>query len=249
MTAGWHTDLWRRFAPAYMLDLAASLLLVLFSARFLGVVATDQAQNPWLLDLHAAFSRFTPDGLWTTYSEHARTAIINLGHVPGRLVLLNVLFGLRLLWCVLLAVPDTLLSIWAQTETWSDWVTLIGFGMILAATFVILVAGRRMSLPRLVEAVVASPLAAIAVFWVVQQTVLDILYGFTCFTAVAPWCLLCPVACTLYWVAFPEAEHGATVTCLQAVGRLRTGGRRGPRVGKAAHKRSTTGAPRKQPGP
>ena len=222
MAANGYPNSWRRFARAYALDLAVSLSLVLLGARLWGV-DTGQPQSIWLLDLHTAFARFIPTGLWHIYSDQARTAIVSLNYIPGKLVLSNLLFGLRLGWCILVAVPDTLLAIWWQTETTCDWITLIGFGITLSGTFALILCARRTSLMRLAQAILASPLAAVAVFWLLQQAALTIVYGAICFAVVAPWCLLCPVTCTAYWVAFPGSEHGAVAAGLLALSRVRIG--------------------------
>ena len=41
--------------------------------------------------------------------------------------------------------------------------------------------------------------------------------AFFWFTTLAPYTVACPVLCTLYWVAFPNAERGATATVANAV--------------------------------
>lgn len=214
---------WRHIAGAYALDLAVSLTLVLIGLRLWGAVSAAVPETTWAINLHAAVARFTPAGLWDIYRDETRMAITELAQQRGAGVLPGVLLGLQLLLRVLLAAPATLAVIWQQTDTFSDWLTLVGFGTILVGTFLVLVTARWLSLARVLVAAVGSPLAAVGLFWMVQQSLLDMVDGFGWFAAVAPWCLLCPVACTLYWVAFPTADHGATVACLRAVGHLRVG--------------------------
>ena len=220
------TQGWRRIVGAYAVDLAVSLALVLIGARLWGVAAAAAPESAWAIDLHVAVGRFTPAGLWDIYRDEIRVALAALGHAGSAGFLPNVLLSLRLLLYLLLAAPATLVVIWQQTETLGDWVTLIGFGTILFGTFLVLVTGRWLSLTRLLIAAIGSPLIAVGSFWMVRQSLLDMVDGFGWLAAVAPWCLLCPVACTLYWAVFPNADHGATVACLRAARRLRVSVRR-----------------------
>lgn len=218
---------WGRFARAYAVDLASSLVLVLASARIWGAIAGTTPDNPWLYQLQAAMTRFTPLGLWDIYSDQLRTAVAETASNPGSAIGYNMLFGLRLFYDLLYAAGQTVEAIWQQTQTASDWLTLVGFTGILAVSMIVLATGGgQWSLGRLLLAAVAGPLAAISLFWIAQQTALDALDGFAAYAAVAPWCLLCPVVCTLYWVLFPGAEHSATVTCIEALRRSRLPTRR-----------------------
>jgi len=217
---------WGRFVPAYALDLAISLVAVLTAGRLWEIATGSAVPNPLFYQLEGAVTRFTPFGLWDIYQDQLRNAVFESAAHMGSTALYKVLFGIRLLFDALIAAPQTLQVIWQQTQTPGDWITLVGFGGILAVSFVVLLTGGRLTLLRLTLALVGSPFAAVGVFWIAQQTALDALDGFACYVRVAPWCLLCPVACTLYWVAFPGAEHSATVTILQALGRVRIPRRR-----------------------
>lgn len=212
---------WRRIAGAYAIDLAVSLAVVLIGARLWGVVSTGVPDTTWGIHLHAAVDRFTPAGLWDIYRDATGAAIRDLGQQRGAGAMSNLLLGMRLLFGLLRAAPATLAVIWQQTDTFSDWLTLIGFGTVMAGIFLVLVTGRWLSFTRLLIAAVGSPLAAIGLFWMAEQSLLNMMDGLDWFAAVAPWCLLCPIACTLYWVAFPHAEHGATGAVLRAARRLR----------------------------
>lgn len=226
------TEGWGRFVPAYALDLAVSLVLVLAAARIWGLLAGASLDNPWTDQIQQAVTRFTPLGLWGIYGDQLRMAVAETASNPGSAIAYNMLFAVRLLYDVLFAAVQTVGVIWQQTETISDWLTLTGFAGILAVSLVVLATGGgRISLGRLLLAVVVSPWAAIGLFWLAQQTALDALNGFACYANAAPWCLLCPVACTLYWVAFPGAEHSATVTGILALESIRLPNRRRRGIG------------------
>lgn len=221
------TEGWGRFVRAFALDLAVSLVLVLAAVRLYGIVAGITPDNPWADQLRLAVTRFTPFGLWDIYSGQLRAAVAETAANPGSSIAIGMLFALRLLYDAAYAAVQTVGQIWQQTATLSDWFTLLGFSGILAISAVVLATGGgRLSVPRLLLAVLVSPLSAIGLFWLAQQTALDALDGFACYAAAAPWCLLCPVACTLYWVMFPGAEHSATVSALDALSRARLPGRR-----------------------
>jgi hypothetical protein len=208
---------WRRVAAAYATDLGLCLALVLIIARLLGGVGTMTPQTTWTIDLHAAVARFTPFGLWEIYRDQAVYAITSLSHRsvsgPGS----SMLAGLEVLLQLPLAVPATLDVIWRDTDNASGWATLIGFVVVAGGAFVLMANGGRLSPIRLLLAVVASPLAAAGLFWAVQHTVLDLLDGFDWFAAVAPWFLLCPIICTLYWIVFPQASQGAAAAALERI--------------------------------
>jgi len=208
---------WRRFAAAYATDLGLSLALVLITARLLGGIGAMAPQSTWTIDLQAAVGRFTPFGLWEIYRDQAGYAIASLSHRPVTGVGSSMLAGLEVLMQLPLAVPATLEVIWRDTDNPSGWVTLIGFAVVAGGAFLLVTVGGRLSPARLLVACAASPLAAAGLFWAVQQTVLDLLDGFDWFAAVAPWCLLCPVVCTLYWIVFPQASQGAAAAVLHAI--------------------------------
>jgi hypothetical protein len=207
----------RRFAAAYATDLGLSLALVLIVARVLGGVGALAPQSTWTIDLHAAIARFTPFGLWEIYRDQAAYAIASLSHRSPTGLGSSMLAGLQVLLQLPLAVPATLDVIWRDTDNASGWATLIGFVAVAGGAFALATGGGRLSPVRLLLAAMASPLAATGLFWAVQHTVLDLLDGFAWFAAVAPWCLLCPIACTMYWIVFPQASHGAAAALVQAV--------------------------------
>lgn len=208
---------WRRFAAAYATDLGLSLALVLITARVLGGFGTMAPESTWTIDLQAAVARFTPFGLWEIYRDQAGYAIAGMSHRPVTGVGSSMLAGLQVLLQLPLAVPATLDVIWRDTDNPSGWATLIGFVVVAGGAFALVTSGGRMSPFRLLLAVVTSPLVAAGLFWAVQHTVLDLLDGFGWFAAVAPWCLLCPIVCTMYWIVFPQASQGAAAAVVQAV--------------------------------
>lgn len=212
---------WRRIGGAYAIDLLVSLALVLVIVELVGPTPDLGSGSTWMMNLHAAVSRFTPFGLWDIYREEAGAAIAGLGYPTGTDALPNVLLGLQFLLRVLLAAPATLVVIWQQTDSLSDWLTLVGFAVILFGTFGVLAAGGRLTLLRLLAAAVGSPILAVGLFWMTQRTMLDVMNGCEQIGAAALWFLLCPIVCTLYWALFPQAERSATFTLVRAVGQLR----------------------------
>ncbi len=212
-----------RVAGAYATDLSVSLLLVITIASLLSPPGLDGTSLDWLNDLRAAVGRFTPFGLWEVYRGEATMAIASVVYQAGSGALPNLVLGLQALLQITLAAPATLIVIYQQSNSIGDWITLAGFAGLLVVAFLTLLTGCRLSLMRVLLATVASPLAATGLFWMLQHTLLDMLDGLGWLASIAPWCLICPIACTLYWVMLPNAEHGATVTCMQAAGRLRLG--------------------------
>lgn len=205
----------RQFAAAYGVDLALSMTLVLIAARVWGAFHFDDPQSIWVINLQAAVARFTPFALWDVYSEQTQSAIATLaGHVADSGVS-GLFIGLQLLCQFILAAPATLGAIWEQSSGVSDWLTFVGFGGVLLATFVLMVKGGQLSLGRLLLAAVISPLAASGLFWTVQHTLLDMLDGFGWLTQMAPWFLVCPAICTAYWLIFPHARHGGATALLR----------------------------------
>ena len=213
----------RRFAGAFGTDLAVSLGLVLITARLLGMFGVGGPKDGWLLGLHAAVERFTPFGLWDVYRAQIGFAIAELKYLPGTGSFRDLVAALESLSQVALAAPATMLAIWQQTHSLSDWISLAGFVAVLLTLFAAVLLGGRLSLARLAVALIVSPIATAGLFWLAQNTVLDLLDGIGWVAPILPWLLLCPVACAVYWACFPQNEHGAAAAVLNLVGRLRLG--------------------------
>jgi hypothetical protein len=56
------------------------------------------------------------------------------------------------------------------------------------------------------------------VFLVLQGFMVLLPEAFFWFTSLAPYTVACPVICTLYWIAFPNADRGATQSAARAIG-------------------------------
>jgi hypothetical protein len=74
----------------------------------------------------------------------------------------------------------------------------------------------KFALWRLLLASIASPLVVSVVFLLLQGVMRLLLGASFRFTVLAPYAVACPVICTLYRIALPNADHGATgaVTCV-----------------------------------
>ena len=204
-------DVFKRMVLAYAADLVTAISVVLICGRLL-MPWPDIATNPILSDdLLAAIGRFTPFGLWQVYQDTLLDALRNFSHheVAGPLPAL--LLGLRTILLFILAVPQALLAAYWQSDGIQTWVpfaaalfTICAFGLVLSSG--------RPSPARLLVAVMLSPVLTSIVFWLTQQTLLDAVAGLAWFARMAPWCLPCPVVCTLWWLCFPRASHGATAS-------------------------------------
>ena len=209
-----------RLLAFFLTDLIASVAVVLILGWLIQASASDDylrnamvAQN----DIYVSISRFTPQNLAMSY----------LGVLGGmnRNVVLGYDFGARytdaiqgalvavatIIVNTVRAVPDTIIELYHQTSGPAAWIVLGGFGVGLGGAFAVLLRTRA-SPWRLLLATAVSPLAISVVFVGLQGFMVAILEMFYWFTPLAPYTVVCPVICTLYWVAFPNAERGATAT-------------------------------------
>jgi hypothetical protein len=217
----------RRVMGHYLTDLAVSIGIVLlvgwiFQASS-GESAVQQAsitQN----ELYIALGHFTPLSVIADYTatmEDMRRTL-NAGYSAGGLSVAVAETFATIGWLLLnicLAAPRTLFELYRQTSGIAAWIVLAGFTAAISAVFGWLLAGR-FTLWRVVLASAASPLVVSVVFMVLQGVMLMLMSSFYWLTVLAPYAVACPVLCTLYWVVFRHAEHGATSSVAHAIGNL-----------------------------
>ena len=217
-----------RLLAAFLTDLVASVVIVLMLGWLIQASAGDSylrgavvAQN----DIYVSISRFTPHNLAMSYVNTVAQMNRNVGfgYLPSSdyadviqsalvtvaLVILN----------VFRAVPDTILELYHETGGTAGWIVLGGFAAGVGSVFVALLITRR-SAWRLLLATLASPFAISVVFLALQGFMIAMMDTFYWFTSLAPYTVACPLICTLYWVAFPNAERGATATVAHALLRV-----------------------------
>jgi hypothetical protein len=220
----------RRIIGHYLTDLAVSLGIVLvvgwISQASSGEFAIQQAsitQNA----LYVALGHFTPVNVIADYAatiEHMR-GTLNAGYSGSGLSVAAGQTFVTIGWLLLnicLAAPRTLLDLYRETSGIAAWIVLAGFTAAISAVFAWLLTGR-FTLWRLVLASAASPLVVSVVFMVLQGFMLMLLGSFYWLTVLAPYAVACPVLCTLYWVVFRHADHGATSSVARAIGNLMHG--------------------------
>jgi hypothetical protein len=217
----------RRVMGHYLTDLAVSIGIVLllgwiFQASS-GESAVQQAsitQN----EVYIALGHFTPLSVIADYTatmEDMRRTL-NAGYSAGGLSVAVAETFATIGWLLLnicLAAPRTLFELYRQTSGIAAWIVLAGFTAAISAVFGWLLAGR-FTLWRVVLASAASPLVVSVVFMVLQGVMLMLMSSFYWLTVLAPYAVACPVLCTLYWVVFRHAEHGATSSVAHAIGNL-----------------------------
>lgn len=217
-----------RLLASFLTDLVASVVIVLMLGWLVQASAGDDylrnamvAQN----DIYVSISRFTPHNLATSYVNTVlqMNRNVGFGYQPADGYSGVVQYGLVTVAIVILnvfrAVPDTILELYHETGSPAAWIVLFGFAVGVGSVCVALLAMRG-SPWRLFLAIVASPFAISAVFLALQGFMMAMLDTFYWFTSLAPYTVVCPVICTLYWVAFPNAERGATATLAHAVLRM-----------------------------
>ena len=210
----------RRMARGYAVDLGVAVVAVLVAVRLL-LAAPAVAATPLILaQIAGAVARFTPSGLWELYQDTLSGSLVWLSHGATADPLSSLLLGLRVVATVLLAGPNAMLAAYRFGDGAETWVA-IGAGGLTLVCFLLLLFGGRPSPARLLLAAMASPAIVSALSWLVQQILLDALDALAWTAAAAPWCLVCPVLCTLWWAAFPDAEHGATLRLVRSIGRWR----------------------------
>lgn len=217
-----------RLLAFFLTDLIASVAVVLMVGWLIQTSASDDylrnavvAQN----DIYLSISRFTPHNLamsyigivggmnWNVMAGYD-FGVNSTGAIYGALVAVA-----TIIVNVVRAVPDTIIALYRETGGFGAWIVLIGFAVGLGGVFVAFL-GTRASPWRLFVAAAVSPFAISAVFVGLQGFMIAMLDMFYWFTALAPYTVVCPVICTLYWVVFPNAERGATATVAHALLRV-----------------------------
>jgi hypothetical protein len=217
----------RRVMGHYLTDLAVSIGIVLLvgwifqaSSGESGVQQASTTQN----EVYIALGHFTPLSVIADYTatmEDMRRTL-NAGYSAGGLSVAVAETFATIGWLLLnicLAAPRTLFELYRQTSGIAAWIVLAGFTAAISAVFGWLLAGR-FTLWRVVLASAASPLVVSVVFMVLQGVMLMLMSSFYWLTVLAPYAVACPVLCTLYWVVFRHAEHGATSSVAHAIGNL-----------------------------
>src|SRR5262249_33778757 len=113
----------------------------------------------------------------------------------------------------------TILELYHETGGTAGWIVLGGFAAGVGSVFVALLITHR-SAWRLLLATLASPFAISVVFLALQGFMIAMMDTFYWFTSLAPYTVACPLICPLYWVAFPNAERGATASAAHALLRV-----------------------------
>ncbi len=212
----------------YLIDLAVSVSVVLAVGWFFQTSASDLYLRQALVtqnEVYVALSRFTPANLLTSYGMtiYHMTRSLIFGFDPadgflGATIQAFVTIG-QILLDIGLAAPGTMLDLYHQTSGLAAQIVLAGFATTIGGVFALLLASKP-SLPRLLLVAALSPIAVSVVFLALQGFMVLMLDAFVWFTAFAPYAVACPVVCTLYWVIFPNADRGATVVLLRAIGRV-----------------------------
>jgi hypothetical protein len=212
----------------YAIDLSVSVGLVLLLGWAFQASASDVDLRDALVgqnDVFAAINRFTPRYLINSYAStiDPMTRNLLLGFSPSDSLSRSAGQGFTaavlLLVQLALAVPRTMLRVYQETSGGAAWVVLIGFGMAISTVFTWLLAAKT-TLWRLLLATALSPIAISVVFSVLQAFMVLMLNAFFWFTAFASYAVACPVLCTVYWIVFPNADRGATMTLARAIGRM-----------------------------
>jgi hypothetical protein len=215
----------RRFLTHYLTDLTTTVVLVLAVGWIIQASASDHYLRDAMVtqnDIYISISRFTPHNLATNYVNTVETMSRNLpvSYEYGRGyadIMHDALIKVAtLILNVVVAVPETVTDLYRQTSGTAAWIVLAGFAVALGSVFAALV-GTRTSLWRLFLATVVSPPAISVLFVAMQGFMVVMLDTFYWFTLLAPLTVACPVLCTLYWIAFPNAERGITVSAAHAV--------------------------------
>jgi hypothetical protein len=210
----------------FLTDLAVSIGIVLASGRLFWASAGDAQLREALVtqtDIYLALGRFAPRNLLFTYlatiSDMSRGLIRESSLADGFTTAAGEVVATigRLALGLALAGPYTLMELYRQTSGTAGRVVLAGFGVMTCAMLASLfLAG--VSRWRLLLALAASPFAASVVFLVLQGFMVLIPDAVFWFTSLAPYVVTCPVICTLYWIAFPNAERGATQAGARTIG-------------------------------
>jgi hypothetical protein len=204
----------RRAALSYAGDLLVTIVAVLICGRLLmpwPSVFADHAALPYIVA--DAIDRFTPISVWHAYQDNVLDVVQAYirGGAAGPMDAAWI--TLQLAGSLLLSIPNTIVEIFQESDGIYTWGCLAAFVVTFAA-FVVSFSGRRPSLLRMVLAGILAPVLTSMVFWLAEQTLIDAVNALGWFERMIPWCLPCPVLCTLWWMCFPRAPHGAVGTLL-----------------------------------
>lgn len=218
----------RQLLASYLTDLVASAVIVLLLGWLIQASAGDDyvrnavvAQN----NIYVSISRFTPHNLAVSYVNTVVQMNRNaaFGYLPGEGYADMTQYALVTVAMVILnvfrAAPDTILDLYHETGGPAAWIVLGGFAAAVGSVFVAMLITRR-SPWRLLLATLASPFAISVVFLALQGFMIAMMDAFYWFTSLAPYTVVCPLVCTFYWIAFPNAERGATATLAHAMLRV-----------------------------
>jgi hypothetical protein len=218
----------RRLLAHYVTDLLVSVGLVLAFGWFVQTSASDLYLREALItqnEVYVAISRFTPQNLLASYVSTivhmTRSVIFGISPADGLTSAVTQAFAAIgwLLLDIARAAPNTLIELYQRTSGVAAQIVLAGFGMAIGTVFAWLLAAK-VSLWRLMLASALSPIAVSMVFLVLQGFMVLMLDAFFWCTWLAPYAVACPVLCTLYWVAFPNADRGATLSVARAISRM-----------------------------
>ena len=224
MADGAEAAAFKRMTRGYAVDLGVAVILVLVLARLLLPSPPESAPPIILAQIAGAVGRFTPDGLWELYLDTVGASLFGFSHDSASGPFTSVWVGLQVIGTILLAAPDTLIAAYRFGSGAETWVT-VSAGVSTAVCFVLLLLfGETPSYRRVLLAVLISPAIVSALFWLVQQILLDAFDVLAWGELALPWCLVCPVLCTLWWAVFPDARTGATMSVLSSFGGWRVPG-------------------------
>jgi hypothetical protein len=221
-----HRPVGGRTVLHFLTDLAVSVSFVLACGWLFQASAGDAYLREALVtqnEVYVAISRFTAQNLFVSYlatiDHMTRDLIYGFNPADGLTPAVGQALATvgRLVLDVALAAPYTLAELYWQTSGTAAWIVLAGFGMTIGTVLAWLFM-TRLSLWRLLVASAVSPVAVSVVFLVLQAFMVLMLEAFLWLTALAPYAVACPVICTLYWVAFPNADRGATYAVARAIG-------------------------------
>jgi hypothetical protein len=212
----------------YLTDLVVSIAIVLIFGWIIQASTDDRYMEEALTTqsaIYVAISHLTPLNMFAEYAatvgamKRSFDASFNLA--DGLLVDAGHTFATIgwLLLDIFLAAPLTMIQLYRETSGMAALIVLAGFIVAIGAVFAWLLTGK-FAPWRLLLASVASPLVVSVVFLLLQGFMLVLLGAFFRFTVLAPYAVACPVICTLYWIAFPHADHGATSAVIRAIGHL-----------------------------
>jgi len=213
----------------FLTDLVASVALVLMLGWLIQTSASDDTLRNAMIaqnDIYVSISRFTPRNLAISYAgilrEMNRNVMIRYDSSPDITAAIHaaVLAVATITVNAVRAVPDTIVELYGEASGLASWIVLVGFGVGLGGIYATLRATRA-SPWRLFLAAAVSPFAISAVFVVLQGFMIAMLGMFYWFTELAPYTVICPALCTLYWIVVPNAERGATAALAHALLRVR----------------------------